>query len=71
MEDFRMNEMAEGDEAYFEYLEAREAAIQAAIGSFMMGNVPSSSIRTIYERTSNECIKLAASICLYQRGEEV
>ncbi len=57
------------DDAYFDYLGAREAALQAAVGYFVTDNIPTHHLRLIVEHTRNEVIVLAANIALHQRGE--
>ena len=53
--------------AFIDYLQAREAALQAAAGYFATANVPSELLEIIVATTSNETISLAARIILYQR----
>lgn len=59
----------EEEEAFFDYMNAREASLVAAAGSFCVDNVPSERLRAIASWTTNEAIALAARIVLYQRGE--
>jgi hypothetical protein len=60
----------EEEEAFFDYMNAREAALVAATGSFMVDNVPSERLRAIAGSTTDNTIRLAAQIALHQRGEE-
>jgi hypothetical protein len=59
----------EDDAAYFDYLEAREVALQAAVGYFAVANIPTEHLREIAAKTTDSTIALAAKVVLYQRGE--
>lgn len=63
-------ETPEEEEAFFDYMNAREAALVAAAGSFAVDNVPSARLRIIVAFTTNETISLAARIVLEQRRGE-
>ena len=60
----------EEEESFFDYMDAREAALVAAAGSFTVSNVPSERLRIIAHSTTDDTIRLAAQIVLHQRGEE-
>jgi hypothetical protein len=55
--------------AFFDLLEAREAAIQGATGALAVLNVPTERLRLVAKSTDS-IISLAARIVLYQRGEK-
>jgi hypothetical protein len=57
------------DTAFFEYLEARERALDAAAGYFAVANISSAILQEIARSTTNEIISLAARIVLWQRDE--
>lgn len=54
------------EEAYFFYMEARQAALQAAIGYFITDQVPRKILHIISASTTNEMIKLAAEMVLWE-----
>jgi hypothetical protein len=64
-----MDETPEEEAAFFDYMNAREAALVAAAGSFAVDNVPSARLRLIAESYTNEMIVLAARIVLEQRRQ--
>lgn len=51
-------------------MNAREAALQAAVGSFLVANIPTAHLQAIAAGTTSEIIAFAARIALYQRGED-
>jgi len=51
--------------AYFDYLEAREAALNAAVGYFITANIPSDHLRIIAADTTERTIALAARVALW------
>ena len=53
--------------AYFDFLTAREAALQAAVGALLVDNVPVEHLRII-AASKSEVIALAAKVALYHRG---
>lgn len=56
--------------AFFDYMEARERALEAAIGTFTVCNVPTPYLRHMVEQgTSRDLIVFAAQIVLHSRGE--
>jgi hypothetical protein len=55
--------------AYFDYLDAREAALNAAAGHFAVANVPTEHLRVIAANKGEDTISLAARVVLHQRGE--
>jgi hypothetical protein len=64
-----MDENTYGDAAFFAYLDAREAALNAAVGCFLTNNVPVEHLRGIVEHTTEDTIKLAAKVALHwKRG---
>ena len=64
------NQEAREEEAYFHYMEARQASIQGAIGYFITDQVPSEMLHIIATTTTNEAIKLAAEIVLWETRKE-
>lgn len=54
------------DDAFLDFLEARERALEAAVGYFAATNVPTAHLRLAAE-SSSEILALAARIVLYQR----
>jgi len=64
------DETPEEERAFFDYMDAREAALVAAAGTFVVDNVPNQRLRIIAAFTTNEMIRLAAEIVLHQRGED-
>lgn len=61
-----MDENATDEAAFFDLLEARERALDAAAGHFAVTNVPSERLRRIAE-SSSEILALAARVVLWQR----
>lgn len=57
------------ENAFIDYLGAREAALLGAAGYFSVANVSTESLRIIAETTTDETIRLAARVVLYQRGD--
>ena len=56
--------------AFFDFMDAREAALQAAIGHFTVCNVPTANLRYMVEQgRSQDVIVFAAQIVLHARGE--
>jgi hypothetical protein len=55
------------DDAFIEFMGAREAALQGAVGYFMLANVPSSLIEQVREMTTEKTIQLACSVALWHR----
>lgn len=55
------------EQAFFDYLAAREAAIAAAVGVFLLDNVPRGRLERIAAMTTDEIVRLTARIALYQR----
>ena len=58
------------ERAYFDYLEAREKALDAATGHFVASNVPDEHLRIISDSTTDQTIGLAARLALHRRGIE-
>lgn len=61
-----MDENATAEAAFFDFLGARERALEAAVGYLATTNVPSEHLRRIAESNS-EILALAARVVLYQR----
>jgi hypothetical protein len=61
-------ETPEQERAFFDYMDAREDCLTAAVGSFVSNNVSTESLRIIVESTTDKTIKLAAQIVLETRG---
>jgi hypothetical protein len=55
------------EEAFFDYLGARGAALSAAVGHLLTDNVPVAHLEIIVSHTTNEILALAARIALYHR----
>lgn len=62
--------MDDNEQAFFDFLEAREVALQAAAGYFAVANVPTASLEEIATSTS-EIVALAARVVLYQRRNAI
>ncbi len=62
-----MNEQQD-ELAFFDFLNARGAAIAGAVGQLVTDNVPLDRVRLIAETTTDDIVKLAARIVLHQRG---
>lgn len=56
------------EEAFFEFMDAREAALNAAVGHFMIRRPPVVLLRRIRDTTTEQTIRLAAQIALHARG---
>jgi hypothetical protein len=59
--------------SFFEFLNAREAALQGAAGYFTIANVPTAYLREIVRASAGDpasIIALAAQTALYARGED-
>ncbi len=63
-----MSENTTQEAAFFDFLDARERALEAAVGSFVVANVPTEHLEIIARDTTNEIIVLAARIVLHQRN---
>jgi len=63
-------ETPEEERAFFDYMDARQACLTAAVGSFVTDNVSVESLRIIVGFTTNETIRFAAQIALDHAGEE-
>jgi hypothetical protein len=55
------------EEAFIEFMNAREAALQGAVGYFMLANVPSHLIEAVRATTTEKTIALACSVALWHR----
>ncbi len=55
------------DDAFFDYLEARQCALQAAAGYFAVANVPTDRLEQIVAHTTDPTVGLAAKVTLHQR----
>ena len=59
------------EQAYFDFLNAREAALLAAVGALVVDNVPADRLRIIAGSAMESTLALAARVALHHRGERV
>lgn len=62
-----MDETEQEELAFFDFLGAHEAALNAAVGALMVDNVPVERLRIIAETTTCSTIRLAAKVALWHR----
>jgi len=59
------------ENAWLDYMDAREAALDAAAGRFVVNNVPTSHLREMVNQgNSRDVVTFAAQIVLHSRGEQ-
>lgn len=59
------------ENAWIDYMGARQSALEAAVGHFVTMNVPTSYLTEVVRSgKSSDLIVFAAQIALHQRGEE-
>ncbi len=58
------------ESAFFDFMDVRQAALEAAVGHMIVMNLPILNIRIIRDTATDPTLKFAAQIALHARGAD-